>query len=196
MRKLQPKALFAGLALLLFNADQVAALTIDTTSGGSTFVNNGHVVSGQSLAVDATENVLEAIGFLFGSGSLGKAFDLFIKDALNGGSTLFSSSFVVASGLNVINVNQAMTPSSVIYAVIDYNGHTTQTAVFTDNLYSGGSSFFSPDGGATFALNPGFDHRFVAEFSDGTTQVPVPPLLPLFAAGLVGLELMRRRRAG
>jgi hypothetical protein len=192
------KKFIAGLAtgLFMLGMSGIAnALIIDTNAGWDGNINSGWLGSGQSLTVDAADTYFDSIGFYFADASLGNTYDFILSDALNGGNTLFSTSFSVTGGINVININQDMTANSMIYALLDYNGFNGQTAHFSySDTYAGGNSSFGPIGSQDSASFAGLDHRFVAEFSNGSAPVPEPTTILLFGVGLAGLIGSRIKR--
>jgi hypothetical protein len=191
------KKLLAGLAVGVMMAGMAgvaSALTIDTSSSWNGRINSGWAGSGQSLTVDAVENHFESIGFYFAAESIGKTFDFILSDAMNGGSTLFTTSFNVINGINVIDIDQDVTANSTIYALIDYNGFMGATAHFIGtDVYAGGQSVFGPVGNMDGSYTS-LDHRFVATFSSGGAPVPEPATMLLFGTGLAGLVGARLRR--
>jgi hypothetical protein len=169
-----------------------ADLIIDTNATWDGSVNFGWLGSGQTLTVDATDNFFEDIGFYFDQASWGQTFDFFIFDALNGGNTLFSTSFVVGSGINVIDIGQAFAAGSTIFVQMDYNGFSGATAHFSYiDGYAGGQSLFGAVGSMDGSY-VGLDHRFIANFS--AAAVPEPGTLALFGIGLLGIGAARRRK--
>jgi hypothetical protein len=191
------KKLLAGLAVGVMMAGMAgvaSAFTIDTSLSWDGHINVDWVGSGQSLTVDAVENHFESIGFYFDAESTGKTFDFILSDAMNGGNTLFTTSFNVISGINVIDIDQDVTANSTIYALIDYNDFMGATAHFSvTDVYAGGQSVFGRVGSMT-GKYPSFDHRFVATFSSGGAPVPVPATMLLLGTGLAGLVGARLRR--
>ncbi|WP_028584745.1 PEP-CTERM sorting domain-containing protein [Desulfogranum mediterraneum] len=197
MKRIGRIAVFVQLVTLLLVVPQVSALSIDTSADWAGVINNGWTSSGQSLTVDAGESFLEDIGFYYDTASVGQVFDFYLTDALVGGNVLFSSSFEVESGLNLIDVDRALAPQSTVYALVDYRGFSGSTAHFIGaDVYSGGNSFFG-HGAALGDLVSygGLDHRFVATFSNGGgTPVPEPGTTLLFGVGVVGFAGVVRWR--
>ena len=172
-----------------------SAATIDTSGAWSGSVNSGWYGSGQSLTVDGTDNVLNSITFYFDAESVGRTFDLTITDSLSGGTAVFATSFVV-SPATTIDVGAALTPGSIVFALIDYNGFNGRTAHYGTGVYGGGNSVFDiQDVGDDWTSFSRLDHRFTAEF--GVSAVPLPAGAPFLIAGiaaLAGLGAFRRRR--
>ena len=178
--------------LYLFCSMSVAhAATVIDTTAGPTYTNSGWFGSGQSLTVGNTDTKFDSFSFYADAASNGKIFDFTISDAWSGGSTLFSSSFAVTTGLNTVLINQAMTAGSLIYALIDYNGFSGSTVHFTNDLYSGGHSAFGPVGSQTTFSQ--YDLKFNASFSS-PSAVPVPAAVWLFGSALTGLVGMGKRK--
>ena len=189
MKKLIQSLAFSAITLASL---EVSALVIDTNPGWDGSVNSGWLGSGQSLTVDLTENVFDSIGFYFDTASWGRTFDFYVSDALNGGNILYSTAFTVTDGINLFNINQAMTPGSTIYALIDYRGFSGATAHFSyTDSYAGGNSSFGAVGSQVSYV--GLDHRFIATFSDALS-VSEPHTLALLSLGLVGIGLFSKRR--
>jgi hypothetical protein len=191
-----PRSILRPAALLfaaLLTAGSALALTVDTSGSWGGSVNIGWQGSGQSLTVDNTENVLNTFSFYAHADSNGKTFDVSVSDALNGGSTLFSTSTLVVGGLNTVNINQAFTGGSTIFVLFDYNGFTGSTLHFQTDAYSGGNSSCGPVGSQT--AFPGLDHRFVATFSGDAASVPdATSTFGLLASALTAAFVIRRTR--
>ena len=179
-------------ALATLAASAASALTIDTNPTWDGSINDGWDGSGQSLTVDLLETQLDDISFYFAEESAGLTFDFTITDALTGGNVLFSSSFVVTSGINTFLTNLDLSPGSLVYALFDYNGFSGETAHFSyTNGYTGGQSFFESGGWATDFTT--LDHRFVPNFSD-PSPIPLPAGGLLLIGALGGLAALRRRK--
>ncbi len=190
------KKLLVGLAIGMLSVGMLgsaSALTIDTNAGWDGSTNSGWYGSGQSLSVDSIENHFDSIGFYFDIDSYGNTFDFILSDQLNGGGTLFSTSFVVSNGINIIDIDLDMTANSTIFALMDYNGFNGRTAQFSfTDSYAGGNSSFGPIGSQSDYK--GLDHRFIAEFSSGANAVPEPGTMLLMGTGLLGLVGYSRKR--
>ncbi len=167
------------------------AVVIDTTATWDGNINNGWLGSGQSLTVDATDTFFDDITFSFDAASNGQTFNFVLSDALNGGSTLFSTLFTVNSGFGFIDINTNLLGGSTVYALMDYNGYSGQSAYFQSNVYAGGNSNFGANGSkVNFAS---LDHVFVANFTQ-SNQVPEPASIALFALGLAGIGFSRKNK--
>lgn len=180
----------------LLAAGSARALTIDTTPYWSGNVNNGWEGSGQSLSVGATETFFDSFSFYADAQSNGRTFDIIVSNALNGGSTLFSTSQAIATGLNTVQIDTFMAANSTVYVLFDYNGFTGRTLHYLDNSYAGGSSAFGAVGAQS--LWPSLDHRFIAEFSAGNPVAGVPDsaaTLGLLGAAMGALAWGRRKFA-
>lgn len=180
-------------ALATIAASAASAATIDTNPTWDGSVNDGWYGSGQSLTVDLLETQLDDISFYFDDESDGQSFGFTITDALTGGNVLFSTSFVVSSGINTFFTNLDLSPGALVYALFDYNGFTGQTAHFSyADGYAGGQSVFrfETDWDAGFT---GLDHRFIANFS-GPSPVPLPAAGFLLIGAIGGLAALRRRK--
>ncbi|MCP4234842.1 MAG: hypothetical protein GY770_14885 [Aestuariibacter sp.] len=81
--------------------------------------NAGDFASGQSLTVDSSDSFFDDITFDFDAVSNGLLFDFTLSDALNGGTTLFSSTFTVSGGQGYIDISTSLIPNSTVYALID-----------------------------------------------------------------------------
>jgi hypothetical protein len=179
------------LVYLLCSFSIAHASTVIDTTAGPTYTNNGWYGSGQSLTVGNTDTNFDSFSFYADAASNGKTFDFLVSNSWSGGSTLFSSSVVVTTGLNTVMINQAMTAGSLIYALIDYNGFSGSTVHFTNNLYSGGNSAFGPVGSQT--QYGSYDLKFNASFSS-PSAVPVPAAVWLFGSALTGLVGIGKRK--
>jgi hypothetical protein len=168
-----------------------ATITIDTNPTWDGNTNQGWLGSGQSFTVPLVANVFQDVGFYFDAQSHGLTFDFYLTTAMNGGSVLYSTPFVVTPGINVLTMNLALTAGSQVWAVMDYRGFAGRTAHFSGiNGYAGGNSVFGPFGGyVNFA---GLDHRLIANFTDAVA-VPEPATFLLIGAGLAAVA--RRRSA-
>lgn len=190
-------ALIALCTAGFLTAASAQALTIDTSANWDGSINSGWYGSGQSLTVDAVENTLDDISFYFDADSAGKTFGFRLSDALAGGTDFYSTSFTVAEGINSFDIGLAFTPGSTVFALFDYNGFVGKTAHYSNQGgYAGGQSVFL-DGSVWDSSHSGIDHRFIANFSEGSSvgapAVPLPATLPL-VAGAFGLMALRRRR--
>ena len=185
--KLKTYILSVGAAASLIPAN---ALTIDTSGSWLGLVNDNWEGSGQSLTVDATENFFETFSVYVHADSNGKLFDVQVSDALNGGNVLFSTSTVVLTGLNTIDINQAFTGGSTIFVQFDYNGFTGRTLHFQGDVYGGGNSSFLRAG--VQENWDGLDHRFIAVFSGKMVVPEAGASLALAGFGVAGLVALRR----
>lgn len=181
----------ACLFVFLFFGTANATL-IDTTATWSGSINTGWFGSGQSFWVDAEDTFFDDIIFSFDSASNGRTFNFFLSDLLNGGTTLFSTSFVVNNGLGFIDIDTNLLPNSTVYAMIDYNGYSGASAYFQNNIYAGGSSNFGVNGSKN-EFSGMYDHVFVANFSQAA-QVPAPATVALFALGLAVIGFSRKMK--
>jgi len=180
-------------AVALLVSSAASATVIDTTSTWSGSVNNGWFGSGQSFNVGAPDTYFDDITFSFASAANGKTFSFALSDALNGGNTLFSTSFNIVNGFGFIDVNTSVLAGSTVYALIDYNGYNGASAYFQGNVFAGGNSNFGATGSKV--AYSGLDHVFVANFTGGaSSQVPEPAPMVLFGLGLLGLAVARRRQ--
>jgi hypothetical protein len=199
MKKQLSTAVFSTIASMLISAcmsvaAQAAPLVIDTNPTWTGNVNFGWGGSGQSLAVDTVKNTLVSIGLYFDEESFAKTFDFKLSDAANGGTTLFSTSFLVNPGINLISINQALTPGSQVWALLDYNGFLGRTAHFSSaDGYAGGNSLFDEVGGfnnfVNFTRN---DHRFIAVFDGDVAPTPEPATIVLMSVALLSYAMARR----
>jgi hypothetical protein len=181
------QALFASALLLGGSSSANAGYTIDTNPFYSGQVNSGWLSSGQSVTVVSGYEVFDDIGFYFDSNSNGRTFGFVLSDALNGGTTLLSTSFTVHSGINVINIGLQLTAGQKVYALLDYNGFSGFTAhIMGNDVYSGGNSNFGQIPLHPRQEFPGFEHRFVANFSSPNQNV-VPGPSGLVLAGMAGV---------
>lgn len=180
--------LFLLSTVLAFAFQQSHATIIDTNPGWDGSINNGWLGSGQSLTVDATDTFFEYITFYFDAESNGKTFDFELRDALNGGSTLFSTSFTVSGLANTLFINQNMAANALLFAQLDYRGFNGRTAHFSyTDSYAGGNSSFGAIGAQGDWAS--LDHRFIAKF----TSVPEPSTLMVLLLALIGFVVYRQR---
>lgn len=180
----------ACLFVFLFLGTANATL-IDTTATWSGNINTGWFGSGQSFLVDAEDTFFDDIIFSFDSASNGRTFNFILSDLLNGGTTLFSTSFVVNNGFGFIDIDTNLFPNSTVYAMIDYNGYSGASAYYQGNIYAGGNSNFGANGSKQEFSD--LDHVFVANFRQAA-QVPAPATLALFALGLAGIGFSRKMK--
>jgi len=184
--------LFAIASILVGIGSASAATTIDTTGTWDGSINNGWYGSGQSLTVGAVDNTLDSISFYFDAASNGKTFNFTVGDALTGGTTFFSTSVLISTGINTINVGASLLAGSTIYALFDYGGFSGNTAKFsyTDGYAGGQSLFYSSLWDSSYT---GLDHKFIAKFSGGVNAVPIPAALFMLAPALLGFMGLRRK---
>ena len=185
--KLKTYILSAGVASALVPAH---ALTIDTSGTWTGSVNDNWEGSGQSLTVDVTENFFESFSVYVHQDSNGKLFDVQVSDALNGGNILFSTSKVVTTGLNTIDINQAFAAGSTIFVQFDYNGFTGRTLHFQGDVYGGGNSSFLRAGIQENWAS--LDHRFIAVFSSNVAVPESGASLGLAGLDIASLVALRR----
>jgi hypothetical protein len=184
------------LATSLVASSSASILTVDTNPNWDGSINNGWLGSGQSITITNGFETFDDIGFYFHADSDGREFDFVLTDALNGGNTLLSTSFVVdSSGINVISIGLTLSAGSTYYASMGYRGFSGRTAHFSYiDSYAGGQSLFGPLGSQTDGY-PTLDHRFIANFSGGGGVVPEPTSLLVWSAlGICGIVSGRRRR--
>lgn len=205
--------IFACAILSLFAVSANAAL-IDTTSTSGAATVNGWGGSGQSFSVDASATFFDDLTFHFSSASNGQTFDFILSDALNGGASLFSTSFTVENGLGFIDIDTDLAAGSSVYGLVDYNGYTGMSAYYQKDIYAGGNSFFTRGSGKSAnEFGGAYDHVFEANFSGNpnidiprnqlviegipeldTTEVPEPFSIVLVGLGLAALGFARRRK--
>lgn len=155
-------------------SDGDSMLTIHTSNnnvwGG--LIDNGSLGSGQSFTIHSpTFNFFDEITFDFAEASNGMTFGFILSDALTGGNTLFAGSFTVVGGKGSIIINTQITAGETIWALIDYNGFTGETAhINAASEYDFGNSAFLDTGG--WNESPTFEHQFIAKFS---SKPVVPP---------------------
>lgn len=182
-------ALAASLAVSNLSADTV----IDTNPTWDGNVNSGWAGSGNSLTVPTGDDVLSTFTAYAADAAAGQTFTLDVDNALNGGTVLFSTSFLVATGANTVTIDQAYTPGSEIFVEFDYNGYTGQSLDFSyANGYSGGNAAF---GGFGSEDNfPGASLRFIADFTGGSSSVPdAGDTSVILGLGLAGLAAVRSK---
>ncbi len=185
---------FFCLCVCLF-VGTVNAAVIDTTAS---WANGGWFGSGQSFTVDVNDTFFDDVTFSFDDASNGLTFDFLLSDALNAGSTLFSTSFSVNNGSGFIDIDTNLIAGSTVYALIDYNGYSGASAYFQYDVYAGGNSIFGANG-SNFGFS-GFDHVFVANFTQATqaiqaSQVPEPVSIVLLGLGFMAIFLSRKSKA-
>jgi len=91
-------ALFV-LVVVVWSTSANGDCVIDTNGTWDGNVNNGWFGSGQSLTVPLGCTIFESIGFYFDEAANGQVFTFELNDAMNGGNTLFTTNFVVGSGI-------------------------------------------------------------------------------------------------
>lgn len=169
----------------------INATVIDTTATWSGNINSGWYGSGQSFSVDVNDTFFNDVTFSFDASSNGQIFDFILSDALNGGNTLFSTSFAVNSGLGFIDIDTNLIGGSTVYALIDYNGYSGLSAYFQSDVYAGGNSNFGANGSKSeFA---GLDHVFVANFTQNNS-IPEPTSIALLGLALAGIGFSRKKK--
>lgn len=174
---------FLGLASALTTAN---ATTIGATGATGNFTS-GHTSAGQSFLVDSVDTFLETFHIWIGGGAAGQTFFLNLSSSVNG-SELFSSSFTVVGGENIITVNTNLTGGSTVWANIDYNGWNGQGVEFhSSDVYADGNAHY------TGSQLTGFDQRFQAVF-ESTAAVPLPAAGFLLIGAVGGLAALRRKR--
>ena len=182
---------FFCLCVCLF-VGTVNATVIDTTATWTGGINSGWFGSGQSFTVDVNDTFFDDVTFSFDDASNGLTFDFLLSDALNAGSALFSTSFVVSNGLGFIDIDTNLIAGSTVYALIDYNSYSGLSAHYQSDVYAGGSSNFGANGSKSDFS--GLDHVFVANFTQAS-QVPEPVSIVLLGLGLMAICLSRKSKA-
>ncbi|MFC4668511.1 VPLPA-CTERM sorting domain-containing protein [Seohaeicola nanhaiensis] len=199
------KTILSAIAALALGTGAASAATLYTPNGVNTY-SNGSWSFGQIFTVGASNLTVKALGaFDAGMDGFTTAGGILVGlyDELT--STLLASSSVQSS--DTLDGNYRYTSISDVtllagqqYRVVAVSGsdlYNLTDGIFTSDVTSNGFGYCSS---TTLQKCDGFTGNGYAwmanmKYNEGeTSPVPVPASLPLLAAGIGGLAMLRRRR--